>query len=49
MLNHDFTERNYQIQYFEWMDILAILGGFNASLGPLFGTMLPIFMLNFLY
>ena len=49
MLNHDFTERYYEIRYFGPMDILTICGGYNASIGPMLGLLSPIFVLNFLY
>ena len=35
MLDTDFTEKNYEVHYFGYMDILGIIGGLNASIGPL--------------
>lgn len=49
MLDHDFTEKYYEIRYFGYMDILSIIGGLNASIGPIFGLFTPLFILNFLY
>lgn len=49
MFDHDFTEKYYEIKYFGYMDILSIIGGLNASLGPIFGLFTPLFILNFLY
>ena len=35
MVNTDFTEKNYDIFYFGYMDIMGMIGGLNASIGPL--------------
>ena len=31
------------------MDILAIIGGLNASIGPILGLFMPLFMLAYLF
>ena len=49
MIDHDFTERYYEIHYFKVMDILAIIGGLNASIGPILGLFMPLFMLAYLF
>ena len=49
MLDHDFTEKYFEIFYFGYMDILASIGGINASIKPLIGIVGPIFILNFMY
>ena len=48
MIDHDFVERYYEIKYFGWMDILSIIGGYNASIGPMLGIFVPLFILNYL-
>ena len=35
MMDTDFTEKNYEVHYFAYIDILGIIGGLNASIGPL--------------
>ena len=49
MIDTDFTEKNYQIYYFGPMDILGIIGGLNASIGPLIGLLAPLFIINYLF
>ena len=49
MIDTDFTEKNYEIHYFGYMDILGILGGLNASIGPILGIFSPLFIMNYLY
>ena len=49
MLDTDFTEKNYEVHYFGYMDILGIIGGLNASIGPLLAQFAPMFIMNYLY
>ena len=49
MLDHDFTEKYYEIKFFQIMDILAIIGGLNASIGPILGLLIPLLTMNYLY
>ena len=49
MFDHDFTEKYYEIQYFDYWDILAIIGGLNASIKPLMSMASSLFIINFLY
>lgn len=49
MMDTDFTEKNYEIHYFGYMDILGIIGGLNASIGPLLAQFGPLFIMNYLY
>ena len=49
MIDHDFTEKHYLITYYEWMDILSSIGGYNASIGPMLNLLVPLFILNFLF
>ena len=35
MLDTDFVEKTYDVYYFDIMDIMGIIGGLNASIGPL--------------
>ena len=49
MIDHDFVQVEYELNYFGYMDILAIIGGLNASIVPIFGLLTPLFIMNFLY
>ena len=49
MIDLDFTEKRYEIQEFGIMDMLSIIGGLNASIGPLLGLLTPFFIINYLY
>ena len=44
MIDTDFTEKDYEIHYFGYMDILGIIGGLKASIGPLLGFFSPLFI-----
>ena len=48
-IDFDFTERVYFLKYFGFVDILAKLGGLYASILPIVGYFIPLFMLHFLY
>ena len=48
-IDFDFTERIYDLHYFGWMDILSKIGGLRASILPLFGYLLPLLTLHFLW
>ena len=48
MMDTDFTEKNYEIYYFGYMDILGIIGGLNASISPIIGLLAPLFIINYL-
>lgn len=48
-INFDFTERIYDLHYFGWMDILSKIGGLRASILPLFGYLIPLLTLHFLW
>ena len=45
----DFTEKIYSIFYFTFTDVMGLIGGLNASIGPMFGFIAPMFVLNYLY
>lgn len=49
MIDHDFTQRYYEVYYFGVTDIMAIIGGLNASIGPLLKSLAPLFILNYLW
>ena len=49
MIDIDFTEKSYEVHYFGYMDILGIIGGLNASIGPLLGQFTPLFIMNYLF
>lgn len=49
MIDHDFVGRFYTFKYFEILNLLQSLGGFNASLGPMFSLFIPLVILNFLF
>ena len=49
MVNTDFTERTYDVFFFGFMDIMGIIGGLNASIGPLLASFGPLFIMNYLY
>lgn len=47
-LEFDFTERVFTINFFTIFDIMSTLGGFRASLTPVFSVMTPLIILLFL-
>ena len=49
LIDMDFTEKLYSIYYFNFVDIMGIIGGLNASIGPALGFIAPLFILNYLY
>ena len=49
MIDMDFTEKIYEIYYFTITDVMGLIGGLNASIGPVFGFIAPLFVLNYLY
>lgn len=48
-IDFEFTERIYNIYYFDAMDILSQLGGLRASLMPIMGIFIPFFTIHFLH
>ena len=48
-IDFDFTERVYDIHYFDFSDIMAKLGGLSASILPFFNILIPLLTLHFLY
>ena len=49
MIKMDFTEKIYEIYYFTITDVMGLIGGLNASIGPVFGFIAPLFVINYLY
>jgi len=49
MIDYEFTERNYIINYFGYMDILSKIGGISASISPVLGFCAPAFILFYLH
>ena len=48
MFQFDYTERVYTYSYFGISDILAKIGGLNASIMPIVGRFAPFFALYFM-
>lgn len=48
-VDFDFTQRRYSYNYFGVFDILAVLGGFRASIVPIVGVFMPLIYLHFLW
>lgn len=48
LLKFDFTQRVFTINFFTVFDIMAVLGGFKSSLGPIFTIGTPFLTLFFL-
>jgi len=48
-LDFDFTERVFSYHFYTFLDILATLGGLNASIGPLLRLFGPLFVFAFLW
>ena len=49
LLKFDFTQRVFTINFFTVFDIMAVLGGFKSSLGPLLTIFTPMLTLMFLF
>ena len=49
LLRFDFTQRVFTINFFTVFDIMAVLGGFKSSLGPILTVFTPILTLMFLF
>ena len=49
LIDMDFTEKMFELYYFNFMDIMSIIGGLNASIGPVLGFIAPLFIMNYLY
>jgi len=47
-IDFDFSERIYNINYFTFLDIMAVIGGLKASIMPIIGYLAPLLALHFL-
>ena len=45
----DFTERKYNYKFFTGADITASIGGIGGFLKPIFGWLVQLFIISFLY
>ena len=45
----DYIERIYKYKYFGFDDIMGSIGGINAFIKPLLGSIVPYFVIYFLY
>lgn len=48
-IDFDFTERIYDVQFYNWGDILSKIGGLRASILPILGYIMPLLTLHFLW
>lgn len=48
-INFDFTQRVYDMEYYDLLDLLSKLGGLRASILPLIGYIIPLLSLHFFY
>ena len=49
LIDMDFTEKIYEIYFFTFTDVMGLIGGLNASIGPALGFIAPLFVLNYLF
>lgn len=49
LLDFDFTERQFEIKFFGYMDILAKIGGINGFVMPIVAYCAPILCMLYLY
>lgn len=48
-IDFDFTERVYDVHFYDFIDLLSKLGGLRASLLPILGYLMPLLSLHFLW
>lgn len=48
-IDFDFTERVYDVHFYDIVDLFAKLGGLRASILPILGYLTPILSLHFLW
>ena len=49
LIDYEFTEREYILKYFGFMDILSKIGGIYAFASPILGLLAPGYILFYLY